>query len=299
MSVFQLILPDFLLISLGWVLFNKLNFSREFFKGAEKLVYFVLFPALLFHAIVRTPVSLSSMYSAIQATVLLTAAGIALAWLAKPLLKPDPVAHASISQCAYRFNTYIGLSLAGAMAGSPGQTLAAIMVGIAVPLVNMAAVHALARQSGGNIIGEILRNPLIIATLCGIAWNLTGLPIAHPIGVTLDRLGACALATGLLCVGASLSLNGLRGAGSLMAWMIGVRLMVMPAIALLLGWALALSPLERQILLLFGALPTAPSAYVLAVRMGGDGRLVAVTMSAGTLLAALTIPFWLTVSSYY
>jgi hypothetical protein len=297
MSVFQLILPDFLLITLGWILFNKLNFSRDFFKGAEQLVYFVLFPALLFHSIVRTPLSLSTMYMVVLATVALTAAGITLAWLAKPVLRPDPVAHASISQCGYRFNTYIGLSLAGALAGSQGQTLAAIMVGVAVPLVNMAAVHTLARQSGGNIAGEILRNPLIIATFCGVAWNLTGLGLPEPVAVTLSRLGACALALGLLCVGASLSLNGLRGAGVLMGWMVGLRLMIMPLMALFIGWTLNLSSLERQILLLFSSLPTAPTAYVLAVRMGGDGRLVAVTMSAGTLLAAITIPFWLTIGS--
>lgn len=297
MSVFQLILPDFLLITLGWILFNKLNFSRDFFKGAEQLVYFVLFPALLFHSIVRTPLSLSTMYMVVLATVALTAAGITLAWLAKPVLRPDSVAHASISQCGYRFNTYIGLSLAGALAGSQGQTLAAIMVGVAVPLVNMAAVHTLARQSGGNIAGEILRNPLIIATFCGVAWNLTGLGLPEPVAVTLSRLGACALALGLLCVGASLSLNGLRGAGVLMGWMVGLRLMIMPLMALFIGWALNLSALERQILLLFSSLPTAPTAYVLAVRMGGDGRLVAVTMSAGTLLAAVTIPFWLTIGS--
>lgn len=296
MSVFLLILPDFLLIGLGWVLFHKLNFSREFFKGAEQLVYYVLFPALLFHAIVRTPLSLSTMSTVILATVALTVVGIALAWLAKPVLKPNAVAHASVAQCGYRFNTYIGLSLAGALAGAQGQTLAAIMVGVAVPLVNLAAIHALARQSGGNVLGEIARNPLIIATVCGVAWNLTGVALPDPVSVTLNRLGACALAIGLLCVGASLSLNGLRGAGSLMSWMISVRLLVMPIAALFIGWLLNLSLLEKQILLLFGSLPTAPSAYVLAARMGGDGRLVAVTMSLGTLLAALTIPFWLTVS---
>src|SRR5690606_18380400 len=137
--------------------------------------------------------------------------------------------------------TYIGLSLAGALAGAQGQTLAAIMVGVAVPLVNLAAIHALARQSGGNVLGEIARNPLIIATVCGVAWNLTGVALPDPASVTLNRLGACALAIGLLCVGASLSLNGLRGAGSLMSWMISVRLLLMPIAALFIGWLLNLS----------------------------------------------------------
>ncbi|MGA0585235.1 MAG: AEC family transporter, partial [Castellaniella sp.] len=62
---------------------------------------------------------------------------------------------------------------------------------------------------------------------------------------------------------------------------------------LALAWALDLSAGERLVLVLFSALPTASSAHVLAARMGGDGRLVAVTMSIGTLLSAVTLPLWL------
>src|SRR3546814_1502348 len=96
-----------------------------------------------------------------------------------------------------------------------------------------------------------------------------------------------------MCVGATLSLKGGQGNVKLMSWMIALRLMVAPVFAVLVGWALGLSLVERQILLLFSALPTASSAHVLAARMGGNGALVAVTMSIGTWLSALTIPFWL------
>src|SRR3546814_3358779 len=81
-----------------------------------------------------------------------------------------------------------------------------------------------------------------------------------------------------MCVGATLSLKGGQGNVKLMSWMIALRLMVAPVFAVLVGWALGLSLVERQILLLFSALPTASSAHVLAARMGGNGALVAVTM---------------------
>ena len=293
MSVFQLILPDFLLIGLGWLLFRKLNFRQEFFKGAEQLVYFVLFPALLFHSITQTRLDLEAASLALQSTVALVAAGIALSALAMPVLKPPAMAYASVAQCGYRFNTYIGLSLSAALGGAAGQTLMALMVGIAVPLVNMAAVRTLARQSGGNVMGQILRNPFIIATVTGLAWNLLGLPVPDVIALTFQRLGSAALALGLICVGASLTLDGLRGMGGLMSWMVAVRLMLLPVVALTLAWALGMPANERLILLLFAALPTASSTYVLAARMGGDGRLVSITMTIGTLLSALTIPFLL------
>lgn len=50
MSVALLVLPDFMLVALGWALRHKLGFSREFFAGTERMVYFVLFPALLFQS---------------------------------------------------------------------------------------------------------------------------------------------------------------------------------------------------------------------------------------------------------
>src|SRR5690625_6645772 len=84
MSVILLILPDFLLIGLGWMLLHKWRFTPEFFRELEKLVYFVLFPALLFHSITRSPISLHEAYELLKATAALTAGGIVLAWLAKP-----------------------------------------------------------------------------------------------------------------------------------------------------------------------------------------------------------------------
>ncbi|PLC55380.1 hypothetical protein CR155_04055 [Pollutimonas nitritireducens] len=299
MSVIQLVLPDFLSIALGWVLFHKLRFSMDFFKGAEQLVYFVLFPALLFYSITQTPLSPSGAYVLLQATVALMAFGVAIAWLAVPILKPDPIDHASVAQCAYRFNTYIGLSVAGGLAGTAGQTIMAVIVGFAVPVANMAAVHGLARQNGGKVFREISRNPFIIATVLALLCNILAIPIPGFVNATLGRLGACAIALGLICVGATLSLNGGRGAARLMTWMIAARLLAMPVAAILIGWGLGLSLVERQMLLLFSALPTASSAHVLAARMGGNGPLVAVTMSTSTLLAALTIPLWLLISSYY
>ncbi|MFW7343083.1 AEC family transporter [Pollutimonas sp. H1-120] len=295
MSVIQLVLPDFLLIGLGWLLFHKLRFSGDFFRGAEQLVYFVLFPALLFHSITQTPLSLSGTYTLLQATLAVMGFGVAMAWLAVPVLKPSPITHASVAQCGYRFNTYIGLSLAGGLAGSEGQTIMAVLVGFAVPISNIAAVHALARQNGGKVFREIVRNPFIIATLLALLCNIFGVPIPRAIDATLGRLGACAIAIGLMCVGATLSLSGGQGGVKLMSWMIALRLMITPIFAIFIGWALGLTLVERQILLLFGALPTASSAHVLAARMGGNGSLVAVTMSIGTLLSALTIPFWLMV----
>ncbi|HLR13256.1 MAG TPA: AEC family transporter [Burkholderiaceae bacterium] len=295
MSVIFLILPDFLLIGLGALLLHAWRYSPRFFRDFEKLVYYVLFPALLFQSITRTPISPTQAWQLFLATLALVSAGIALAWLALPALRADGTAHASLSQTAYRFNTYMALSLVGHW-GATAETTMAIILGFAVPLVNVAAVHALARQQGG-ILREIARNPLILATTSGLIWNLASLPLHATLATTLDRLGSCAIAAGLLCVGATLSMHAIHGRERLMSWMIAVRLLAMPVVAILVGMILPLSTIEKQVLLLFAAVPTASSAHVLAARLGGQPQVVAVTMTAGTLLSAITLPFWLAIAS--
>lgn len=296
MSIILLILPDFVLIALGWMLLRRWRFTPGFFTEMEKLVYFVLFPALLFQSITRTPISLSEAFVLLQATAAVVGTGVALAWLAVPILRPDSATHASLCQTAFRFNTYMTLSIAGGISAQAQSTMA-IVLGFAVPMVNVAAVHSLARQSGG-IAREILRNPLILATTLGLIWNLAGLGVPATLSVSLERLGSSALPVGLLCAGATLSLRAIHGNAPLMTWMIVTRLVAMPLAALLIGLLLDLSSLERQVLLVFAAVPTATSAHVLAARMGGQPQIVAVTMSIGTVLSAVTIPLWLLIGTY-
>lgn len=293
MSVALLVFPDFLLVALGWALRHKLNFSREFFAGTERLVYFVLFPALLFQSILRTPISASNAAILLQATAAVIVSGVALSWLAGLVLKPSSLGLASSAQCGFRFNTYIGLALSASLGGAQGQTVMALIIGFAVPMANVAAVYGLARHNGGNLLRELARNPLVVSTLAGLACNLAGLHLPGPVDTVLARLGAAAIALGILCVGASLAWEGGKGYGGLIAWMLVVKLVGLPLVALGVAGLLGLPALEARMLLLFGALPTASAAYVLAMRMGGDGRMVAVLISLGTLLSALTIPLWM------
>ncbi|MGO1767521.1 MAG: AEC family transporter, partial [Advenella sp.] len=123
MHIALLVIPDCLIVALGWVLLHKLKFSREFFSNTERLVYYILFPALLVQSIAFTPISASSAGRLLVVSILLALAGYLAAWLARPLLKPRAIALASLAQCAYRFNTYIGFSLAAALAGSEGQAI--------------------------------------------------------------------------------------------------------------------------------------------------------------------------------
>ena len=113
-------------------------------------------------------------------------------------------------------------------------------------------------------------------------------------GVVLARLGGASIALGLLMVGAGLRLSGLKESKLMVAWFTGIKLLAVPAAAFFIGRYLQLPPLQWQIAVLFCSLPTASSAYILATRMGGNGPATAFLISFGTLVSAITIPFWLT-----
>jgi hypothetical protein len=66
-----------------------------------------------------------------------------------------------------------------------------------------------------------------------------------------------------------------------------------PAVAWVAARQMGLTGIYFDTAVLFGALPTASSAYILAMRMGGDGRSVAWLISASTLAAMGTLPAWL------
>jgi hypothetical protein len=173
-----------------------------------------------------------------------------------------------------------------------------ILVGAMVPPANVAAVWMLARHGDAALWRELARNPLIVATLAGLLGNVAGLELPAPLAQFLGRLGEAAIALGLLAVGAALKLHGREALGVGRAgttWFLAVKLLALPLVAWGSARWFGLSGLYRDVVLVFAALPTASSAYILAVRMGGDGPSTAWLVSTSTLAAMLTLPLWLSV----
>ena len=293
MQSLLLLLPDFSLILLGVGLRRSLIGDTAFWAGVEKLVYFVLFPALLFNAMAAADLEPGKAMPLFLAGLCVMAAGFTLGWVGRPLMGLDAIGFASRLQCAYRFNTYIGIAIAGQLHGTAGVVLMGALCGAMVPFANVMAVGMLARHGQSGVFRELVRNPLVLATLAGFAVNLLGIELASPLQSFLKRLGDAAVALGLLAVGSALrwGKNGGHWAGSV--WLVGVKLMILPAIAWALGRRLGLGGIAFDILVTFAALPSASSAYILAMRMGGDGPGVAWLISATTLLAVASLTFWL------
>lgn len=297
MSTALLLLPDFLLIAIGFVVCRTTPLDRAVWDGAERLVYYLLFPVLLFSSIVRSPLAIGAALPFVLCGLAVTAAGIALAYALRMLPGVDRGLHASGAQTAFRFNSYVALALAERLAGAQGVAWIALLVSVCVPLANIAAVWPLARHGGQPVGRELLRNPLIVSTLAGLAANMLGLELPEAVATTLQRIGNAALPLGLMAVGAGLRFGALRDSPRLAAALLGIRHLLLPAIAVALVFVFALPEAQRQLLVMFAAMPTASSAYVLAVRLGGHGGYVAGLVTVSTLLGMLGVPLWLAVAA--
>src|SRR5690606_38894642 len=184
--------------------------------------------------------------------------GISLGWLAQPVLHPGPARFAAGVQCAFRFNSYVLLALSQRIGGDTGLSLAAILMGVSIPIVNFAAVIPLARRAQSRLGVELARNPLILATLAGLIGHAFGLRLPAPIEATLGRLGGASISLGLLAIGAGLQLDSLRAglrdsssALALGAWITAVKMLAMPAAAFGFSSAIGLDAATRTIVVLY------------------------------------------------
>jgi len=291
----QLLLPDFTLILFGYLVCRYTALNRSVWQPVESLVYYLLFPVLLFQSIVRSPVDIGAASGLIGAGLLSGLAGIALAyslpywpWLGKRIDARD---HAASAQVAFRFNSFIGLALAERLAGAQGLLLIAVLIGVCVPLFNVAAVWPMARHGQHGFARELLRNPLIIATASGLVANLLGFRIPEWLEPTVSRISAASLALGLMAAGAGMQFGLLTRSKTLSTAVLAIRHLAQPLIAFAMAQLFALNPVQTTVLLAFSALPTASTCYVLAARMGYNGPYVAGLVTLSTLLGVVSLPF--------
>lgn len=291
--------PLFLLILLGAAIGYGRWPNADFWPQMERLIYFVLFPAMLVSTLATADVSQVPVGR--LALVLLGAMGLfgLGLWYFRAWLRLSPAAFTSVFQGAVRFNTYVGVAGAAALHGSLGATTAAVAVAIMVPVVNVMCVASfvaagtLGSASLGKSALALAKNPLILACLAGIALNLTGLGLPGWSQDTLELLGGAALPLGLVAVGVALRPAALLRFDRGVVATNSIKLLLMPAFVLCLAWALGLDAVSRDVALLFSALPTATSAYILARQLGGDAEMMAAIITGQTLLAMLTLPLWL------
>lgn len=295
--------PVFILVALGYGLRRGGFTDAKFWPDIERVIFFVLFPALLVDKLAEAEFGDIDVWPMAAALTLTLLAISALMLVLKPVLKMDAPKFGSVFMGATRINTYVGIAAADMLYGDAGLVATAVAIAVWTPVVNLLSVMVLAGAmpipGGGSrhwfVIGHVIKNPLILGTLAGILLNVTGLGLPGGIDKAAAALGASAVPLGLLAVGAGLEMSVLRTT----TWpLIGAcifKLVAMPVVAIALCMLIGLGGLSAEIVILFAALPSATTAYILARQMAGDAPLMAGIITVSTLFAAATLPFTLAV----
>ncbi len=300
------ILPIFLLLILGYGL-RRINFPGDnFWPLADKVTYWVLFPALLFYRTTTAP--LGGEIVGTYALALMGALSICalIAVLTTKFLKLSNRLGGSLFQGATRHNTFIAFATADMLFGSDGLLLAAVATSILVPPTNLFCVSALVSYQGNEdgrlkrrLLQELLRNPLLLGIAAGVTLNLTGigpLPVIHDMA---DILSNAALPFALLCVGAGLHIQTMRAEMTSVIVASAGKLVIFPAVMLGVILLTGLDGIAAVVLLIYGAVPTASSGYALAKQLGSDAEAMAAIITIQTLLSIVTLPVTVALASYY
>lgn len=293
MNVVMALFPLIMLIAMGYIFKRTQFLTDEFWRGAEKLNYLILFPVLLFNNLAYIKLELATITQVLLALFIIIIITALTLWVAKAFFH-IPIARFGVYvQSQIRFNTYIGLSIMSLLFGAQGMQMFAMMIALAIPLVNVISVLAFSQGQGLKpiqILFSLIKNPLILGCLVGIIFNLLQLSLFSGLEQLFKILASMSLPLGLICIGAALQFADLKHDYSRLLLNTVGRLIVVPCLAYLICYALNLNQFETIVLVVFFALPTASASYILTRYFNGDSQLMAGIISLQTLCFAVTFP---------
>ncbi len=295
-SILYALLPIFLLIALGYF-FKRIAFPDDsFWAHADKFTYYVLFPSLLVYKLSTANLDgvdgFAFVSTALITIVIISVLLVVLNYFAFLFNGPS---FTSVYQGATRFNTYVFLALVDALYGDGGLVLAAFLITFLIPTLNVCCITVFAFYTNSEKVNfqavalSIVKNPLILACLFGGGLNYFALSLGESIETTLSILSSAALPLGLLSVGVGLHLNHLKEAKMELFVALFFKLAIFPMVIFFAARSFGIEGLPLMILVIFGAMPTASSAYILARQLGGDMKLMSSVITLQTLLSIVTI----------
>ena len=303
-QIFLLVSPVFLLIILGNFLRRIKVPDVSFWEINDKLCYWVLIPALLFHYISQINLSSEMLYS--YSVIIYVGFFIAIltVLILGKLLGYPPERWTSILQGAVRQNAFIALAITGSLFGDEGLKIASIFMLIYVPSINIIIVTTMVMNFGQSkknasknefitVFIELSKNPFILAMIAGLIFSIAQSEKLKVIIDTSGLLGSAALPIMLLTIGAKIKFRDLALTITPIIISNFLKLLALPLIAFFVANYLGLSEIEVVVAVIFAAVPTAVSSHTLARQFGADDQLMTSIITTQVILSFITIPILL------
>lgn len=296
--ILETIFPVFVLIAAGAMLRRYGLTSAAFLRTGDRLVYYVFFPVLLFWKVGGTPTGTAVPWRLWTATAIVIVAMWLVSLVCIAVGRIDRFRAGAFSQATIRFNTYVAIAVVFNAQGDAGVARLGELLGLAIPLVNVLAVvtfiwfarETLTHQTRVSLtLRALVRNPLILACLAGMIWARMLAPWPPAMENSLRLASSFTLPYGLISIGGSLTVTGLRRHASLATVTAILKLFLLPVLGwAVLGWA-GVAGSDLLTGMLFFAMPASTAMYVLTVQMDGDADLSSAVIVLTTVLALISL----------
>lgn len=310
-TVIAITLPIFLVVGLGFAVTKGGLFSVADMRIFGRFVISIALPALLFNAIAKRDVAevFDAGFMGFYAAASLLVLGIGVLWFHR--LQGMPLDRAGIcimgTACSNSGYMSFPILLLAFPDLAPNVLAMALLVEnlLIIPVVLVLIAMGRGRGAGvgtmiWGIARDLLRRPLILGLVAGLAWSVLRLPLPEVVDRGLTMISSASVALALFVIGGSLAGVALRGNVALAAQITLGKLVLHPLLALLaLALAAALggpvlAPDLRACLLIACAVPMLGVYPIFAQEVGMEGLaslalLVTTALSFFTLSLALAL----------
>ena len=303
MTIAVLVLPVFAVILSGWIAGASGYLPRALAGPLVQFAYNVAMPALVFLTIAgeRLDALLEWGFIAAFGGGSLLCFGAVYA-ATRIWTRRSAGASALIGASAAMTNTgFVALPVLQVLYGARGVLAAAVATVLVAVLMFPPLIGLLerdrdlagGRRGAGTLARMILLNPLIVSTVAGLGWSLSGLPLPRPFGDFLRMFGDTLTGCALFSIGLGFTLAELRHDWRISLALSVVKLAVLPAVVWGIAAALGMGKFPTLAAVICAGVPTAKTAYVLAGEYGVEHDLVAATVSVTTLFSVASLLGWL------
>lgn len=311
------ILPLVAMIAIGMVL-RKVGVKDEFWNIANKLVFRLFLPVLLFYNVYNISDFSEINWSFVLYAVVAICVVFALAMALVPLFVKDNARRGVIVQALFRSNyAIIGVPLATSLYGTTGAAAASLLSAFIIPTFNVLSVVALSafqpkgekKNAFAKVLKGIVTNPLIIAVCSGVVvllirkllqnasvdfrlfdFSLCGVQVTL-LGSIVKSLANVATPLALLVLGGRFSFAETKTNGKTVAIVTALRMVVLPVVAIACAYLIvpSLGGVHFAVYLSVFASPVAVASAVMAKEMDGDDVLAGQLVVWNTLVSAVTL----------
>lgn len=295
LSTTQIVLPLFILMVAGFVIRRLGLLSDETCREMNGLVYRFFLPAFILLSLMKSdPSSIDK-----PGIFLFIACGylalFALLFIAVPRIEQDPKKRGVMIQAISRSNySLFGIPLVGSMFPGADLSLVSLLIVVVIPLTNTLCTIALEINRGEmpsakSLIRSVIKNPLIVSALAGLALLYLAPPMPTIVATSLSEIGKIASPLALILLGASIDLNRAAGHKRQLLIVLIAKNVLSPLFLLTAAVLMGFRGLELACVLIAFAAPTAVNSYAMAASLGGDGDLAAECIVFSTALSVFTI----------